>query len=571
MQNLNFKNKNIIQKQMNLRSDKTKKGISRAPHRSLMKAMGLTDKEISQPFIGVVNSWNEYVPGHIHLDKLSQSVKAGIRYTKCTPFEFHTIAICDGIAMGHEGMRYSLPSRETIADSIELQVQAHQMDGIVLIPSCDKITPGHLMAAARLNIPAIVVTGGPMCPGLANDNRIDLISVFEGVGAYNVNKISEDELKIVENFACPGPGSCSGLFTANTMGCLTEALGMSLPGCGTSLAVEAKKHRIAKESGMKIFDLINNDIKSRDILTYEAFENAIMVDMAIGGSTNTVLHLPAIANECGIKLDMGVFDEISRRIPHIVSLRPGGNHFMEDLERAGGIQAVMLKLRDKLNLDVLTVTGETLGKNLEKFKIINPEKNKEVIRNLSNPYHKEGGIFVLKGNLAPDGSVVKVGAVSKKMLKFSGKAKVFDCEEDANDAIMKRQIKPGDVVVIRYEGPKGGPGMREMLQATSALAGQGLIDKVALITDGRFSGGTRGLAIGHVSPEAAEKGPIAIVKDNDVIDIDLEKRSLNLKISDDEIKKRTKHLRIKKKKLSGVLKRYAESVRSANTGAVFKF
>ncbi|CEG13582.1 Dihydroxy-acid dehydratase [groundwater metagenome] len=535
-----------------------------------MKAMGLTDKEIFQPFVGVVNSWNEYVPGHIHLDKLAQSAKAGIRYAKCTPFEFHTIAICDGIAMGHEGMRYSLPSRETIADSIELQVQAHRMDALLLIPSCDKITPGHLMASARLNIPTIAVTGGPMCSGFANDSKADLISVFEGVGRYNVNEISEDELKILENFACSGAGSCAGLFTANTMGCLTEALGMSLPGCGTALAVEAKKHRIAKESGMKIFDLISSDIKSRDILTYDAFENAIRVDMAIGGSTNTALHLPAIAKECGIKLDLEIFDEISRKIPHIVSIRPGGSHFMEDLERAGGIQAVMYKLRTKLNSDVLTVTGETLGKNLEKFKIVNPEKNKEVIKDMNKPYHKEGGIFVLKGNLAHDGSVVKVGAVNEKMLKFSGKAKVFECEEDANDAIMKREIKAGDVVVIRYEGPKGGPGMREMLQATSALAGQGLIDNVALITDGRFSGGTRGLAIGHVSPEAAEKGTIAIVKDGDVIEFDLEKRLLNLKISDDKIKERTKNLKSKKKILSGVLKRYAASITSANTGAIFE-
>ncbi len=555
---------------MNLRSDKTKKGIARAPHRSLMKAMGLTDEEISQPFVGVVNSWNEFVPGHIHLDKLAQSAKAGIRYAKCTPFEFHTIAICDGIAMGHEGMRYSLPSRETIADSIELQIQAHQMDGMLLIPSCDKITPGHLMASARLNIPAIAVTGGPMCHGFANDRKVDLVSLFEGVGRYNVNEISEDELKILENFACPGAGSCAGLFTANTMSCLTEALGMLLPGCGTALAVEAKKHRLAKESGMKIFDLINNDIKSRDILTYDAFENAIIVDMAIGGSTNTALHIPAIAKECGITIDLKIFDEISRKIPHIVSIRPGGSHFMEDLERAGGIQAVMYKLKDKLNLNVLTVTGETLGKNLEKFKIINPEKNKEVIRDLSKPYHKEGGIFVLKGNLAPDGSVVKVGAVNEKMLKFSGKAKVFDCEEDANDAITRREIKAGDIVVIRYEGPKGGPGMREMLQATSALAGQGLIDTVALITDGRFSGGTRGLAIGHVSPEAAEKGTIAIVKDGDVIEIDLPKRSINLKISSDEIKERLKNLKIKKKILSGVLKRYVASVTSANTEAIFE-
>jgi len=553
-----------------MRSDKTKRGIDRAPHRSLMKAMGMIDEEIDRPFVGVVNSWNEFIPGHIHLDKLADAAKYGIRMAGGTPFEFHTIGICDGIAMGHEGMRYSLPSRETIADSVELQVQAHQLDALLFVTSCDKILPGHLMAAARINIPSIFVTGGPMCPGIFNDRQVDLISVFEAVGKFQAGEMTEEELRDLEESACPGIGSCAGLFTANTMGCLTEALGMSLPGCGTSMAIDANKLKIARRSGMQIMRLLKENIKPRDIMTEEAFENAIRVDMAIGGSTNTALHLPAIANECGIKLSLDLFDKLSRDTPHLTSIRPGGPHFMIDLDRAGGIQAVMDRIKDRLNLNCMTVTGKTLHENLWELKILNLEKNREVIRTKENPYHREGGIAVLKGNLAPRGSVVKQSAVDPKIMKHSGPARVFDCEEDANDAILGGRIKKGDVIVIRYEGPKGGPGMREMLQATSAVAGMGLSDSVALITDGRFSGGTRGPCIGHISPEAAEGGPIAIVRDGDIIEIDIPQRKLNLKLSEKEIQERLKRWKKKEKRLTGVLKRYSKMVSSADKGAVFE-
>jgi len=553
-----------------MRSDKTKRGIDRAPHRSLMKAMGMIDEEIDRPFVGVVNSWNEFIPGHIHLDKLADAAKYGIRMAGGTPFEFHTIGICDGVAMGHEGMRYSLPSRETIADSVELQVQAHQLDALLFVTSCDKILPGHLMAAARINIPSIFVTGGPMCPGIFNDRQVDLISVFEAVGKFQAGEMTEEELRDLEESACPGIGSCAGLFTANTMGCLTEALGMSLPGCGTSMAIDANKLKIARRSGMQIMRLLKENIKPRDIMTEEAFENAIRVDMAIGGSTNTALHLPAIANECGIKLSLDLFDKLSRDTPHLTSIRPGGPHFMIDLDRAGGIQAVMDRIKDRLNLNCMTVTGKTLHENLWELKILNLEKNREVIRTKENPYHREGGIAVLKGNLAPRGSVVKQSAVDPKIMKHSGPARVFDCEEDANDAILGGRIKKGDVIVIRYEGPKGGPGMREMLQATSAVAGMGLSDSVALITDGRFSGGTRGPCIGHISPEAAEGGPIAIVRDGDIIEIDIPQRKLNLKLSEKEIRERLKRWKKKEKRLTGVLKRYSKMVSSADKGAVFE-
>ena len=553
-----------------MRSDKTKRGIDRAPHRSLMKAMGMIDEEIERPFIGVVNSWNEFIPGHIHLDKLADAAKYGIRMAGGTPFEFHTIGICDGIAMGHEGMRYSLPSRETIADSVELQVQAHQLDALLFVTSCDKILPGHLMAAARINIPSIFVTGGPMCPGIFNDRQVDLISVFEAVGKFQAGEMTEEELRDLEESACPGIGSCAGLFTANTMGCLTEALGMSLPGCGTSMAIDANKLKIARRSGMQIMRLLKDNIKPRDIMTEEAFENAIRVDMAIGGSTNTALHLPAIANECGIKLSLDLFDKLSGETPHLTSIRPGGPHFMIDLDRAGGIQAVMDRIKDRLNLNCMTVTGKTLHENLWELKILNLKKNREVIRTKENPYHREGGIAVLKGNLAPRGSVVKQSAVDPKIMKHSGPARVFDCEEDANDAILGGKIEKGDVIVIRYEGPKGGPGMREMLQATSAVAGMGLSDSVALITDGRFSGGTRGPCIGHISPEAAEGGPIAIVRDGDIIEIDIPQRKLNLKLSEKEIQERLKRWKKKEKRLTGVLKRYSKMVSSADKGAVFE-
>ena len=552
-----------------MKSENVKKGFERAPHRALMKALGFLDEEMEKPFIGVVNSWNEYIPGHVHLDKLAEAVKAGIRLAGGVPLEFNTIGVCDGIAMGHEGMKYSLVSREIIADSIEIMAKAHQVDALVFIASCDKIVPGQLMASLRLNLPSIFVTGGAMCPGFVNDTLVDLISVFEGVGAFKAGKISKDELKALEDEACPGPGSCAGLFTANTMSCLTEALGLSLPGCGTSLAIDAKKLRLAKLSGIKIVELLNKGITPRQIATLDAFKNAIRVDMAIGGSTNTALHLPAIANEAGIKLDLDLFDELSKDTPHLVNLRPGGKHFILDLDRAGGVQAVMLKLKEKLNLNCLTVTGKTLGENLKSFKILNPKKNKEVIRDLDDPYHKEGGLAILKGTLAPRGSIVKQSAIAKDMLKFEGRAKVFNSEEESLEAVLAGEIREGDIVVIRYEGPKGGPGMREMLAVTSAILGMGL-KKVALITDGRFSGGTRGPCIGHVSPEAAEGGPIAIVEDGDLIRVDIPARRLDLLLSEEEIKERLESWKPLRKKLSGVLSRYAKLVSSADKGAIYE-
>lgn len=553
-----------------MRSNVIKKGIQRAPNRALLKALGITDTEIERPFIAVVNSWNEYVPGHIHLDKISEAVKAGIRIAGGTPFEFNTIGICDGIAMGHEGMKYSLPSREVIADSIELMVQANQMDGIVSIPTCDKIVPGHLMAIARLNIPSIVITGGPMLSGTCYDESVDLISVFEGLGKYNAKKITENQLRSLEGCACPGAGSCSGLFTANTMACLTEALGMSLTGCATCPAVDARKIRIAKESGMRIIELFKKNITPKKIMTPSAFENAITVDMAIGGSTNTMLHLPAIANEFGIELPLDVLDGISRDVPHITNLRPDGNHSMFDLDRAGGIPIVMQRVKDYLNLECLTVTGKTVIDNIEQVVVLNPRISREVIKTVDKPYHREGGIAVLYGNLAPNGSVIKQSAVSKKMLIHKGPARVFDSEEDSMKAIMKKKIKRGDVIVIRYEGPRGGPGMREMLSATSTIVGMGLSESVALITDGRFSGGTRGPCIGHVSPEAAEGGPIAIVKDGDIIEINIPKRKLEINLSKEEIDRRLRKWVMPKKKLTGVLKRYSQLVSSADKGAVFE-
>jgi len=551
-----------------MNSDKTKKGIERAGPRSLMKAMGLTDDEIARPFIGVVNSYNTFVPGHIHLNRLAESAKEGILLGGGMPFEFNTIGICDGIAMGHVGMHYSLPSREVIADSIELQVLAQQMDALLFVSSCDKILPGQLMAAARVNIPSIFVTGGPMATGCCNDQEIDLISVFEAVGKYKAGKITEKEVLEMEDCACPGAGSCSGLFTANTMACMTEALGMCLPGCGTALATDAKKQRIAKISGMQIIKLLEKDIKPRDIMTMPAFENAVRLDMTIGGSTNTTLHLPAIAHECGFELALDVFDKISRDAPHLASIRPSGQHRMSDLDAAGGVQSVLDKIKGKLNQKTLTVTGKTLGENLSGLRIVNPAKNKEVIRDLSNPYHKEGGIAILEGNLAPRGAVIKQSAVDPKMLKHTGPARVFDSEDEANKVIMSGKIKKGDVIIIRYEGPKGGPGMREMLQGTAAIEGMGLSDSVAIITDGRFSGGTRGPCIGHVSPEAAEGGPIAVVKDGDIIELDLPARKLNVKLSDDEIKKRLKTWKKPERQLTGYLKRYARLVSSADKGAV---
>jgi dihydroxy-acid dehydratase len=554
-----------------MRSNNIKKGLERAPHRSLLKAVGLIDEEMSLPFIGVVNSWNEIIPGHIHLDKMADAVKAGIRMAGGVPFEFNTIGVCDGIAMGHTGMKNSLPSREIIADSIELMVEAHQFDGMVMIPTCDKIVPGHLMAAGRLDIPTIVVTGGPMMPGIVGDEQQDVISLFEAVGARRNNKITDQELKNLEDCSCGGAGSCAGLFTANTMACVTEALGLSLPGCGTAHAVDAKKVRIAKQSGMKILELVEKGITARKIVTQESLDNAIRIDMAIGGSSNTALHLPAIALEYGLSLPLSRFDEVSRETPHLINLRPGGNRFLIDFERAGGVPAMQKRLMDMLYQDTLTVTGKTLARNLDEYIIINPRANKEIIATLDSPVHAEGGIAVLRGNLSPDGSVVKQTAVSKNMLKHSGRARVFDNEELAMAAIMGKKIKPGDCLVIRYEGPKGGPGMPEMLSPTAAIAGMGLIDSVALITDGRFSGGTRGPCIGHVSPEAAVGGPIALVHEGDTIEIDIPGRILDLRISKEEFEKRQKAWKAPAPKATkGYLARYQKQVGSADKGAVIR-
>ncbi len=555
----------VLREVAKMRSDITKVGAQRAPHRALFKATGLCDEEIARPFIGVVNSFNEFIPGHIHLDRLGEAVKAGVRSAGGLPFEFQTIGVCDGIAMGHGGMRYSLPSRELIEDSIEIMAQAHQLDGLVMIPSCDKIVPGHLMAAGRLDLPTIVVTGGPMLPGYACDRELDLIDVFEGWRAGG------ETLAALEEMACPGAGSCAGLFTANTMACLTEAMGLSLPGCATAHAVDARKIRIAKKSGMKIMELVGKGLSARKIVTAAAIDNAIRVDMAIGGSTNTVLHIPAIAAEFGLDLSLDRFDQLSRETPHLVNLRPGGPHHILDLERAGGIPAVMNRLSSRLNLDALTVTGLTLRENLEAFKPLNPEANARVIATLESPVHDEGGIAILCGSLAPEGAVVKQTAVSKAMLRHRGPAVVYDSEEESMAGIVGGDVKSGDVVIIRYEGPKGGPGMRETLAPTSAIAGAGLSESVALITDGRFSGGTRGPCIGHVSPEAEVGGPIALIRAGDMISIDILARRLDLLVDPAELEKRRAQWRPPEPKIkTGVLARYRNQVTSASKGAVLR-
>jgi dihydroxy-acid dehydratase len=539
---------------MNLRSDEIKRGIKRAPHRALLKALGVTDSDMDKPFIAVVNSFTTVVPGHIHLNRIAEEVKAGVRSAGGVPFEFNTIAVCDGIAMGHEGMRYSLPSREVIADSIEIMVQAHRFDGMVLVTNCDKITPGMLMAAARLNVPSIVVTGGPMLTGVLDGKRISFASISEAVGKVVAGEMSEEELKSLEDVACPGCGSCSGMFTANTMACITEALGMSLPGCATALAVSALKLRIARESGERILELLREDLNPSDIMTAKVFENAIAVDMALGGSTNAVLHLSAIAGEAGTPLPLSLFDEISRRVPHLCSMIPSGPYALEDLDAAGGIPALMKELSPLLHLDFVTVTGKTIEKNVEGAKVLNAE----VIRPLANPVHKEGGIAVLRGNLAPEGAVVKTAAVSPEILVHKGPARVFDSEEEAMKAIVSRKIERGDVVVIRYEGPKGGPGMREMLSPTATISGMGLSESVVLVTDGRFSGATRGPCVGHVSPEAAEGGPIAALRNGDFIEIDIPKRVLRVELKDDEMKSRLSSWKPKPPKVKrGYLVRYS--------------
>lgn len=539
-------------------SARMKEGAEAAPRRALLKATGLSDGDIGRPLIAIVNSWNEIVPGHVHLRRVSEAVKAGVRSSGGTPLEFDTIAICDGIAMGHEGMKYSLFSRDLIADSIEAMVRAHAFDAMVLISSCDKILPGHLMAAARLDIPSIVVTGGPMYPGIYRGKRVDVISVFEAVGELKRGTISERDLAELESSACPGPGSCAGMFTANTMACLTEAMGMSLPGCATSHAVTAKKLRIAEESGRRVMDLLKSGIKPSNIMTLGAFRNAIAVDMALGGSTNSVLHLRAIAAELGIDLRLEEFDEIGRRVPHICDMRPGGPYFMIDLDRAGGVPAILRRLEPFLSKGEMTVSGKSIGELLRGASI----EDEEVIRPLDRPIHAEGGIAILRGSLAPDGAVVKHSSVPEAMLRFSGRAVVFDSEEEAVKGISEGRVREGDVVVIRYEGYVGGPGMREMLAPTSLIVGMGL-ERVALVTDGRFSGGTRGPCIGHVEPEAALGGPIAVVRDGDPIEIDIPRRRLDLAIPSDEIGRRLEGFRPKEKRISerSLLARYAGALR----------
>ncbi|NLM47196.1 MAG: dihydroxy-acid dehydratase [Epulopiscium sp.] len=552
-----------------MRSDLAKSGVEKAPHRSLFKAMGYTNEEIKQPLVGIVNSKSEIIPGHMHLNTIAEAVKAGVRMAGGTPVEVPAIGVCDGIAMGHIGMHYSLASRELIADSIETLAMAHSFDALVLIPNCDKIVPAMLMAAARINIPAIVVSGGAMLPGKIEEKRLSLTDVFEAVGAVKSGKMTEEELYQYEETACPGCGSCSGMFTANSMNCLTEVLGMGLPGNGTVPAVYAERIRLAKKAGMMVMKLLKNSIRPRDIMTKEAFYNALTVDMALGCSTNSMLHLPAIAHEAGVELNLEIANEISERTPNLCKLAPAGPHFIVDLYEAGGVQAVMKELSKKnlLNLSLITVTGKTLGENIASA----VNRNPNVIRPIDNPYSKTGGIAVLKGNLAPDGCVVKRSAVAEEMLQHRGPARVFNSEEEVIEAIFSGRINKGDVVVIRYEGPKGGPGMREMLAPTSALAGMGLDKDVALITDGRFSGATRGASIGHISPEAAEGGSIALVEEGDIISIDMINGTIELEVSDEELKRRKEKWQAPEPKVkSGYLARYAKLVTSASTGAILK-
>jgi dihydroxy-acid dehydratase len=549
-----------------MRSCQMKAGLEKAPHRSLLKALGLTDEEIQQPIIGVINSFNEVVPGHKHLREIAEAVKTGVRMAGGTPLEFPTIAVCDGLAMNHEGMKYSLASRELIADSVEIMAMAHAFDALVFIPNCDKVVPGMLMACARLNLPSIFVSGGPMLAGRVKGKRLSLSNLFEAVGSVSVGQMDQKTLEAYENQGCPTCGSCSGMFTANSMNCLTEAIGMALPGNGTVPAVYSERIRLAKKTGMQIMRLLREDVRPLDIMTEEAFNNALNVDMALGCSTNTALHLPAIAHAAGLKLGFKEFDASSKKTPQLCKLSPAGDAFIEDLNEAGGIYAVIKEL-DSLNLinrDSRTVVLETVGELIEKAE----NQNTEVIKPATSPYSQDGGLAVLWGSLAPEGCVVKKGAVSASMLFHEGPARVFESEETAVEAIMSKNIQPGDVIVIRYEGPKGGPGMREMLTPTAAVSGMGLGESVALITDGRFSGATRGASIGHVSPEAALGGPIAFVEDGDLIRIDINNRKLELLIPEEVLAERKKDWQPKEKVLKGYLKRYAERVSSANTGAI---
>ena len=561
-----------------MKSDNAKKGNARAPHRSLFYAMGYTDEELERPLIGVCCAKNEIIPGHIELDRISDAVKAGIRMAGGTPIEFPAIGVCDGIAMGHEGMKYSLVTRELIADSIECVAKAHQFDALVLIPNCDKIVPGMLMAAARLNLPTVVVSGGPMMPGHLpyadktnpySGKNLSLSDMFEAVGTFSAGKISETQLKELEYAACPGCGSCSGMFTANSMNCLTEVLGLGLPGNGTIPAISGRRIALAKHAGMQVMEMLEKGITARQMMTLDGFKNALAADMALGCSSNTVLHVPAIAHEAGISLDLHVINEISSNTPNLCHLAPAGHTFMNELDDAGGVQAVLAELAKKnlIKTDIMTVTGKTIAENIKYAKNRNPE----ILRPIENPYSPTGGIAILFGNLAPDGTVVKRSACAKELMKHSGPARVFDDEKDAMEAVQSRKIKAGDVVVIRYEGPKGGPGMREMLAVTAALAGQGLDKDVALITDGRFSGATRGASLGHCSPEAAVGGPIALVKEGDIITLDIDNYKIKLEVSDEELEKRRAEWKAPQPKVSsGYLARYARFVSSADKGAILQ-
>ena len=553
-----------------MRSDMVKKGIERAPHRALLRAVGCSSDDWGKPFVGVINSFSEIVPGHIHLQTIAKAVKEGIRSRGGVPFEVNTIAVCDGIAMNHPGMKYSLPSRELIADSVEILAQAHAFDGLVFIPNCDKVVPGMLMATIRLNLPSVFVSGGPMLAGkLVQEDTarcVDLITVFQAVGEVAKGKMTEAELQELEVVACPGCGSCAGMFTANTMNCLSESLGIALPGNGTIPAVEARRRQLAYKAGQQVMEVLAKDIRPKDVITRDSLYNAFAVDMALGGSTNSVLHLTAIAHEAGIDFPLSLINEISDSVPHICKLSPAGDYHIEDLDLAGGIPAIMHELSGSLKLEANTILGKPLGDIAKKGKV----KNREIIRPLSQPHAHTGGISILFGNLAPDGAVVKSAAVDSEMLVHRGPARVFNNEEEATAAIMKGEFKSGEVIVIRYEGPKGGPGMREMLAATSILSGMGMDKKVALITDGRFSGGTRGAAIGHVSPEAAEKGPIAALRDADIININIPDHKLEVELSQQELEQRLTSLPSFEPKIkTGYLKRYSDKVSSASTGAVF--
>lgn len=551
-----------------MKSDRIKKGIERAPHRSLLKALGFSEEELKLPLIGIANSFNEIIPGHIHLKDIVAAVKAGIRQAGGVPVEFGVIGVCDGLAMNHEGMKYSLPSRDLIADSIEIMTQAHAFDGLVLVSSCDKITPGMLMAAFRLDVPAILIAGGPMLTGEYRGQKVNLISAFEGVGKVKRGEMTEEELSELEACACPTCGSCAGMFTANSMNCLTEALGLALPGNGTIPAVYADRIRLAKETGKAIVNLIKKRLTPRKLITENSFRNAIAVDMALGCSTNTVLHLMAISKEAKVPLDLKTFDEISRKTPVLAKLIPAGPHSVAELHQAGGIPAVMKELSKLglIDLSCKTVSGQTIGEILSKAQNRNPE----VLRPVERAYSPEGGIAILYGNLAPEGAVVKASAVVPEMMRHKGPARVFDSEEEAYKAILEGKIKAGDVVVIRYEGPKGGPGMREMLSPTSAIVGMGLGSSVALITDGRFSGGTQGACVGHISPEAAEGGPIALVKEGDLIEIDIPARKITLHVEDKELERRRREWKPPKKKLEGILEKYYTLVKSGAKGAILE-